>query len=322
MILRKFITIAIILSNASAMAESAECGLRSNDLRQQASNFTDLIKPANIVGTGKDAFGNCAADDGRMTLAEGKGPLGLADSEAEQIANSTGYIICPATKSGNTLAISAALVGSNMQIVTATHAFIDYDGKKREPLSECYFRNQGNPIQIIPVDVNASANRYGTDGPRGYDDPNEYAVVQLKEPVKGATAFKVDTQELSNGDSIIAISAHQKSSTREFPSEQPVVQKCTNRVKQTVSGAPTQYYTDCDLTPMASGGIILARNAGGELLVRGIVVSGGDDSMNCEPFSIKRKSYGRAIAIDGNFAQDVSAMIESLPVQHAFLKSN
>lgn len=317
MILRKFITIAIILSHASAMAESADCGLQSNGLRQQASDFTDLIKPANIVGTGKDAFGNCAADDGRMTLAEGKGPLGLADSEAEQIANSTGYIICPASKGGNPIGISAALVGSNMQIVTATHAFVDFDGKKREPLSECYFRNQGNPIQIIPVDMSARANRFGTDGPREYDDPNEYAVVQLKEPVKGATAFKVDTQELGNGDSIIAISAHQESSTREFPSDQPVVQQCKNREKRTVSGAPTQYYTDCDLTPMASGGIILARNASGELSVKGIVVSGGNDSVNCLPFSLKTGSFNRAIAIDGNFAQDVSFMVESLPVQHA-----
>ena len=320
---RKFIITAIIFTHASAMSAGSNCNLQSNGVQRQVAEFTDLIKPANIVGTGeKDANGNCAADDGRMSLSEGKAPLGLGDLEAEQIANSTGYIICPASKGGNPLAISAALVGSNMQIVTATHAFIDYDGKKREPLSECYFRNQGNPVQMVKIDVSAAANRFGTGGARGYDDPNEYAVVRLKEPVAGAIPFKAESDELSNGETIIAVSAHQKSNTREFSPHEPVVQVCKNREKRSVPSAPTQYYTDCDLTPMASGGIIVARNSSGELSMKGIVVSGGNDSMNCQPFSLTTGSYTRAIAVDGNFKQDVTSISSSLPIRPAILKSN
>jgi hypothetical protein len=311
--LQKYIAITTAFISITAAASGDDCGLTSNSLNRQ---YTDLIQPANIMSD-VDAFGN---EDGRGTLLERQTDLGLTSAESKQIRTSTGYVICPASKGGNPIVISGALVGSNMQVVTASHAFIDEKGKKREPLSDCYFRNQDNPAQIVQFDFDSGTEKLGVTGVRGYEDPNDYAVVRLKSPVKDAIPFRADGQVLTKDESIIAVAAHQKSPTREFPSDLPVVQQCYNRETRTPNGAPAQYYTDCDASPIASGGVLLNRDSSGALAVKGIVVAGGKDVLNGQPYNISTGSYTRAIAINGSFGSDLASVRDSIPTQTATIK--
>ena len=314
--LRTLITTAIILSHASAMSAGSNCNLQSNGVQRQVAEFTDLIKPANVMSD-KDEFGNA---DGRGSLTEKAGELGLTTAEVSQISQSTGYVVCPASMGKNPTIASAALVGSNMQIVTAAHVFYDELGNERTPLGECYFRNQGDPYTLILLDFDSGSHRIGKTGVIKANEPNDYAVVRLKSPVAEATPFAIDSNGLEDQETMVGIAAHQKSPTREFPADQPVVQQCRNRQSEKPAGAPTQYYTDCDLSPLGSGGVVLTRNPVGALAVAGIFTATGHESKNGQPYNFASKSYTRVVGLDAVFATDVTEVRSSIPPRTANLK--
>lgn len=252
-----------------------------------------------------DGFGNV---DGRGSITERASMLGLSEDEVSRIRASTGYVICPASKAGNPMAMSAVVVGSNMQIATASHAFIDFDGVNRDPLAECYFRTQEPEPTLVPLDF--AQNRYINGAiagePRENFYPEEWAVVALQRPVIDAIPFLLGNGIL-DGTRIIAVSAHQKSSEREFPVGEPVVQACRKRAQR-----GNTLYVDCDVTQLASGGPILSLNEAGELVFQGLVVSGGNSTMDGTYFSLSSGSYNAAIAPQGEFRAAIEGIAANL----------
>jgi hypothetical protein len=208
-----------------------------------------------------------------------------------------------------------------MQIVTAVHAFIDQSGKKREPLKDCYFMNQDRDAQPLPFDFESGNFKFGTEAKRKTGDPNDYAVVQLKTPVVGAKPFRADSNELQKDQWVIGIAAGQESPTRVFPKDEPVVQQCRVRGLQHPENAPTQYITDCDLSPLGSGGVIFSRDNSGELLVKGIFTTTGKQGLNGQPFNPANGSYTRVVAVTNEFAHDIDAVNNSITYQNV-LRSN
>lgn len=259
-----------------------------------ALSLNDIVW-ANITAD-TDGFGNV---DGRGSITDKAEQLGLSMADVAQIRASVGYVICPASEGGNPIAMSAALVGTNMQIVTAAHAFIDYGGNVRTPLSECYFRNQAEPYVLVMLDVDTG---YFNGAPvgvtRDYDFAEEWAVVALKEPITNVSPFRLG-KGIGDGDHIIAIAAHQKSPPNLDP-HQPVVQSCRKRDQRPNAAGGLNLYTDCDLSPLASGGPMLSRAVDGEFLMQGLIVSGGTDNVDGLPYSLLTGSFARAVPpIDG-----------------------
>ncbi len=203
-----------------------------------------------------------------------------------------------------------------MQLVTTVHTFLDAQGRSR---GKCQFRNHESPPQIIDIDLTA-AHRFGKTGPRTPEELNDYAVVRLKEPVKDAVPFRTDTAYLQQNEWVIGVAASQKSPTRQFERYEPVVQRCRNRDIYSVPGAPVQYITDCDLSPLGSGGIVYTKNANGAMVVKGIFAATGNEGLNGQPYNTANGSYTRVVGINGTFTASIQEIRNSIPIQTANLK--
>lgn len=301
---------------ASAVTSAAPQGPQCRGRHSASADASDIVKAANVTSD-TDSFGNM---DGRGSLSEKTGDITNHDSgaiftpeEADQIRKSTGYIACPGTTNGNPSVASAALVGSNMQIVTAVHAFIDKNGKKREPLSDCYFLGQEKGAKPRYFDFASGNFRFGTEGSRKTGDPNDFAVVQLKEAIEGAKPFNVDSDPLQKDEWILGIAAGQESPTRTFPEDEPVVQQCKSRDFQYPANAPVQYITDCDLSPLGSGGLVFKRNSNNELVVKGIFTATGKQTLNGQPYNPATSSFTRVVAVDEDFAKGIEQVRDAVP---------
>lgn len=268
-----------------------------------ATLLTYSVARANII-LDTDRFGNF---DGRGSITELASILGLSEDEVSRIRASTGYVVCPGTENGNGAIMSAVVVGSGMQIATAAHAFIAMNGVNREPLAECYFRTQEPEPTSVPLDF--SGNKYINGAvpgePRTGDNAEEWAVVALQRPIPGATPFIIEIG-LPERSEVIAVSAYQVSPTREFSSQEPVIQACRKRAQ-----VRTILFLDCDLSEFGSGGPILTKNRAGDLVFQGIMVTSGAEHLNYSPFSLSTGSYTVAIAPLDEFR----AAIESIAAE-------
>lgn len=281
---------------------------------QRAFDQSELIVPVNVISN-TDQFGNV---DGRGSLTEMATQLGLSEEEVDRIRLASGWVVCPGSQSNNAVVGSGSLVGSNMQVATVAHTFIDQYGQKREPLSDCYFLTQSVPPQKIFLDFDKDNFRLGNEGVREPGDPRDYAVVPLREPVKGATPFRFVRYEVRRGEWIIGLTAGQESPTRTFSRDVPVVQQCRVRDFRRTTG-PVQYISDCDLSPLGSGGPILTRNSAGELVVRGIFTWTGKQHLNGQEYDTATGSFTAIISVLGEFADAVEAVRDSLPKDIPYL---
>ncbi len=292
----RWISVFAVLALTTISTSAAQLNLRS------------MIVQANVVSD-TDQFGNT---DGRGSLTEKASELGLSDAEVGRIRATSGYVICPGTTYKNPSIMSASMLGNRM-IVTALHAFFDDDpGRRRDPLSECYFRNQADPAEIVALDLEEGRYRFGKDVSPDTGDALDYAVVGLKDQVAGAQPFSYDSDEVEEGTWVLELAAHQKSPTRTFPGDQPVIQQC--RVRDILRGnGPSLYIADCDASPLGSGGPMLTRNSDGELVVRGILIATGKQTLNGQPYDLPSGSASYFISTTGSFAaaiEEVGASLE------------
>jgi len=263
-----------------------------------------------------DQLGNV---DGRGSLPEKAKELGLSDAEVARIRASSGYVICPGKTYGNPSVGSGALVGSNKVVITALHIFIDDAGRKREPLRDCYFAPQiegstdPQRWQIFRFSFKIDEFQFGKTGdPIKTGDPNDYAVVALETPVEGAVPFPFDPDEIAPNEWVLGLTATQESPTRTFDREEPVIQQCRLRGRQHPHLAPVQYITDCDLSPLGSGGTLLTRNETGALVVRGIFISTGKPKLNGRAYDPKAGSLTRVVSTTGPFAEAINDVVRAL----------
>jgi len=253
----------------------------------------DPIHLVNLMSD-DDGFGNV---DGRGTIEERREALGITPAEELQIRRSSGYVFCEGAE-GKPITASGALVESNRQIVSAAHTFLDAEGRSR---GRCSFQNHDRPPQIVEIDL--SSARYGKEGPRTVEDLNDWAVVDLKEPVIGATPFALHpyVYYLEQGTSVLGVAASQTSPARVLPEGEPIVQGCRVRDIYVEPEAPVAYITDCDLSPRGSGGPILVRGAPTGFFIVGIFVAAGKAKLDGQPYDVMKGSYTRVAATDGEF---------------------
>jgi len=140
--------------------------------------------------------------------------------------------------------------------------------------------------------------------------------VALETPAEGAVPFQIDPSEVARNAWVLGLTATQKSPTRTFDPEEPIIQQCRVRGFQHSLLAPVQYITDCDLSLGGSGGPVLTRDDSGRLVVRGILVDSGKDKKNGQAFNPGTGSYTRVIGTTGLFAKtihDLAAALEGTP---------
>jgi hypothetical protein len=244
--------------------------------------IASVVQNVNIIDGGDDR-------DSLLT----RGPaLGLSPSEIETIRNVSGYVGCflPSPSVG-----AGALFLDNGQILTAGHIFYTPSGERR---SKCFFRNQASaPVMI---DLVPEAGKFGATPPTAGSN-DDYAIVPLVEPLRGADPFPVaERVPIAAGDSLIVITAHPAGMEREVDKAVPVVQACSVRRAPISSSATSFFRTDCDATGSSSGGMHLSR-VGGELVFRGITITTGpwrDERFHGAPYDESAGSVTTALGTD------------------------
>jgi len=199
-----------------------------------------------------------------------------------------------------------------MQIITAAHIFIEKSGRKREPLSDCYFapQNQGTAVTTTyPRDFDSGGFRFGNDASRKVGDIGDWAVVRLKEPVPGAVPFRHDTAEPKRDDWILVVSSFMG----DLSADEPLVQECRVRGFQHPESAEVRYITDCDAEGGASGGPVMVRDKRGNLAVIGVVVDTGKQKLDGQKFDPKTGSFTRVVGIGYNFVWAIIHIRDALP---------
>jgi hypothetical protein len=230
--------------------------------------------------------------DDRGALTELGPKLGLSADEIAQIRKVSGYVGClsPSPSVG-----SAALFLTNDQILTAAHVFFEDSGRKR---SKCFFRAQLAGAPRIDLKLDAGTAIFGAAKPKAGSN-DDYAIVKLAAPVKGAVPFPVTDVPIAQGDQLIVVTAH-PAGMEKVDNDVPVVQACTVR-RVPRSAAKTSFYrSDCDATGASSGGMNLAR-VGGRLVWRGIIVTTGpwrDPKFAGAPYSEARGSVTTSLGTD------------------------
>lgn len=205
--------------------------------------------------------GIIGSTDDRGSLIKLGPKLGLSAAEIEQARRSTGYINCPLPKEKKIITGSAALVLSNQTIVTAAHIFIDKKHRWREPLSDCYFRPQAAPFTKIKIDPTSIATGPLTPG-RRRQGINDWAVVRLVSPVRGATPYEPlprVASVLRMFTRIVSIAASAKGFKSDL--DIPLIQECEVRMTS-LAEESRSFLSDCDTSPGMSGSIILVRRDG------------------------------------------------------------
>jgi hypothetical protein len=218
--------------------------------------------------------------DDRGSLVTLGPKLGLTAVEIKQARGATGYIRCPGSKYKNGGVGSAALVLSNQTIVTVAHAFLDPQGRWREPLAECHFQPQSEAFPKIKIDPDNIV--VGSHRPYGSQARNDWAVVRLKAPVNNAIPYPVlsrDAPAPHPTTRLVSIAARAKGVSND--AKIPIVQEC--QVMTFLHTGPI--HSDCDASQGMSGSIILTRHAG-ELFATGITIGTGLDSQDRKPFKL------------------------------------
>lgn len=227
-------------------------------------------------------------DRGALTTL---GPqLGLSKDEIQRIRQVSGYVGClaPSPSVG-----SAALFLANDQILTAAHVFFEDSGRRR---SKCFFRPQ---VPDAPrIDLVLDRALFGAPKPKAGSN-DDYAVVKLAKPLKGAVPFPATAVPVKKGDRLVVVTAH-PAGMEAVPNDVPVVQACTVR-RVPVSTTKTSFYrSDCDATGASSGGMNLAR-VDGRLVWRGIIVTTGpwrDPKLAGAPYSEAKGSVTTSLGTD------------------------
>lgn len=314
---RKLILIASTMVSAPAWAQYGgtfqHAVIRVEDCDQYTdplSAFRDLFIKANVNGN-LDPHGRM---DGRGNLLEMQQELGLSDAEVKQLRSSTGYVSCVNKRTGQRQTGSGILVGTNMQVLTAAHGFKS-NGKMFE-LTDCVFQNQEVPSVTIPLDLSVAEIGDSSNPPLPGD--KDYAVIKLKSPVPNAVPFEIDTKKVQLNEWHISVSAHGLAVDREFDPFQPVAQQCM--VFKSFGVSPRQYSTDCDSSPMSSGGGLYTR-VSGRLAVAAILSYTGNGTfdnpsrknLDGVPYNPAVQSTTEFVGVDGIVEDAIKKVTESIP---------
>ncbi len=242
------------------------------------------------IPVGPAVLANVIGADDRVLITAAYTNMGMDTVDMLRIRQSTGFVYCPGTVHQNPARTSGAVINDNRVVVTNAHSFIDESGRPREPLDQCYFVSQGVVPEIRYFDFNAGfvhpekwwANKY----------VNDWAVVRLKQPLMYGRAFPIaPASDLTEGRSFIMVSAKPRRVWAPFPMEEPVVQTCgVRKIFPASLEHKTVFYSDCDVSPGASGSVGLV-SINGRLNAFSVVSGSGPTSMDGAPYSESTESH-------------------------------
>ncbi len=252
-----------------------------------------LFWTATILGPllGASAFANVIGADDRRPITEAYQALGFDMVDMLRTRQSTGFVYCPGTVYGNPLRTSGALVNDNQVVVTNGHSFVDEHGRRREPLSECYFQTQGMTPEVMRFNFTAG-NFEMTEDWAKHRDRNDYAVVRLLAPLKYGRAFPLAAPEdYFRGRSFVLVSAKPHRRQAPFTDQEPIVQSCQVRhIFEGNSSYNTVFKGDCDVSVGASGSVGLV-NVNGRWKAFSVVSGRGIDQLDGQPYSLESGSF-------------------------------
>lgn len=283
MLLTTIILNVVVYSSASAVPLGSVCGTSAAVNKDQG-----LFQLAAVIGK-----------DDRRPIEKVAKELGLTPTEVLQIRKSVGFVICPGTTNHNPASSTGFLIGTDQKLMTVGHAFKDKKtGKWREPLSECFFRNQEIPPQTVKIDIKKDGEGLEVGSPSMSTDGSDYGFVKLKRPVTGAVPLKIEPieRELKANEEIILISAFQDG-VRKPDLTQPIAQKCV--IRDIGYYRSTTVKTTCDAKGGGSGSPIINRDQSGQLVIRGMISAASENEKDGEEYDTLTGNYAFGIGFDG-----------------------
>lgn len=266
-----------------------------------------LFWSATILGTfsATAAFANIVGEESRVILTDGYREMGLSALDVLRIRQATGFVYCPGTVHGNGATTSGALINykGHQLLVSNSHTFVDKQGRRREPLSECTFKTQGQIPEERRLDFSPGAFEFIENWPVN-NALNDYSVVRLVAPMVNTTGLPLaDESQLLVGRPFILVSAQPVREKDPFPVDIPVAQVCQIQViyqpDPVVYQLNTVFHGDCDISPGASGSVGIFM-IDGQPHAFSVASGGGKAVVDGFAYSEQYKSFSFHTALQGN----------------------
>lgn len=233
--------------------------------------FRDFVREARIIG--RDERGQ--PKDDRVPLIDLARDNSWSQEKLQFALRNAGRIFCPfqlLSTDGKPAPLSAALVGTDVTVLTAAHLFYDDNGQPKWPIEElnlCSFQNFSNDSS--PLDIRPGTYQIGRYERKRLK--SDWMVVRLEKPLRGATGFPVDLsgEVLAKGRKLVNVSGLHVGSL--LPRDIASAQYCSNYQHHRPSSADPHAYllTDCDSSPGNSGSILLGETGRDGLIAAGVV---------------------------------------------------
>lgn len=269
--------------------------------RDQLSSYRDLIHRAAVVD-----------GEGRRTEEKYAAEKGLPLRSVQNRFAATGVINCNGTKA------TAQLTGANDVITTAAHVF--YPDLKcnlaNRPESCTFTLKNGTAEKVLRI---KSSVAIGYKCPQGANQLDDWAVLKLDGAAEGVNPYELPSSndQVRGDDKVVSVLAgsmdftvvDRKSGRKSSPK---TIDECT--VKRTiVFDVMAKFESDCDAGPGGSGGAVLKRQGGRDLMV-GITVH---SNANLDQ---EREAAKQGRKLTGSYAPNNWSTYH-LPLDGAFLKA-
>ena len=298
------------------------------------------IHLANII-RGLDDDPNDPLPDGRRALSEIAITEGIPQDQVDQIRQSTGGVFCPGRDAASTEQGSAALAGSDDQVIISRHVYEAVIQKQGvDGLSRCLFQNQEKDCKIANLDF-SSPGKFIVGDPT--DIRNDFVVVKLKPPttvnpctklksLAGVNPFRgviplafarradgVSALALSIGadgkavpQKIIKISAREANTRYKITNTEPTATACYARsVYPSDGNHPSVIQSDCDASPGGSGGVNLVWSWAGSqrrLVIAGFTERAANPEKDGQAYS--KDTYTYSVGADGALMRAIRKLAE------------
>lgn len=239
------------------------------------------------------------AKDPRMNLKEFAKSQGLSEKEVIKQFSGVGTIRC-----GDESEFSAQLVGNSKTVVTAAHGFFDANCNKYD-LDTCAFTPAFGNAEPIKFDASKSFFKSCVPDHLPPDTESDWAVLELKKPLNGATPFKLPNvgRTMRKGDEILQVTG----GAIDFKGVNfgPCRVLGTNR-RVINSNVRIPAATDCAAAPGASGSGQFIKNDSGEWEILGVVTSIAKKAKNGDTADLRSGLYNRSTIVYGELWEELN----------------
>jgi V8-like Glu-specific endopeptidase len=248
-----------------------------------------------VIGVASAKAGTIGADN-RRAINDYAASHGITPDTARKKFGASGRIMCPFNEA------SAFLLYKPNIVVTARHALYPKNRKTYAAsmsITRCAFEvSDGKGSTWHKVDVASFV--HPSKGLKSWDDPYDWVVMRLSEPVTEFEPYRLPSKPVSVGDKIISASIRQAHFLPDNWNER-VLGDCRIRSVENIEKIPASgLRTDCSSDIGASGSPILRESPEG-LEAIGITTSG---TGSCRKFD-RRRCYNFAVGLEPELMEAV-----------------